>query len=258
MAARASASACFTRRVLLGGERLLQRRQGGGVARAEDRLGRLQAPGRVRAHQGQAADRRLDRAADAVVDPHRLERGHGGIGRRRGTRRRVQQAAVGGLDVGAGRCAGWNSRLPRARASRIAGRLRAAAGGQPGDAGLDVVELGRGETWPAGRRPTAPRPRHARLEQADQRRRGNGACAGRSRWQGGRRRSGRTTASGLRFNGRVRRGSAAAGAAALAGLDVEVAARHRRAPIGDQVLRALEIVRPLVADDEARTSPRRC
>src|SRR3954452_7209407 len=45
------------------------------------------------------------------------------------------------------------------------------------------------------------------------------------------------------------------GAAALAGLDVEVAARHRRAPIGDQVARAFEVRRPLLCHDGARRLP---
>ncbi len=44
-------------------------------------------------------------------------------------------------------------------------------------------------------------------------------------------------------------------AAALAGGDVEVAARQRRAPIGDQVLGVRQVVRPLVADHEARRLP---
>ena len=42
-----------------------------------------------------------------------------------------------------------------------------------------------------------------------------------------------------------------ASSAALAGLDVEVAARHWRAPIGDQVPRALEIGRPFLRHDRA-------
>ena len=44
-------------------------------------------------------------------------------------------------------------------------------------------------------------------------------------------------------------------AAALAGGDVEVAAGHRRAPVGDQVLGVGQVVRPLVADDEAGGLP---
>ena len=44
-------------------------------------------------------------------------------------------------------------------------------------------------------------------------------------------------------------------AAALAGGGVEVAAGHRRAPIGDQVLGVGQVVRPLVADDQARGLP---
>ena len=51
---------------------------------------RLEALGRIRAHQGEAAERGLDRAADAVVDPHRLEPA-GAIRRHRGARGRVEQ-----------------------------------------------------------------------------------------------------------------------------------------------------------------------
>src|SRR5208283_1371768 len=46
-------------------------------------------------------------------------------------------------------------------------------------------------------------------------------------------------------------------AAALARLDVEVAAGHRLSPIGDQVARAFEIGRPFLGDDGSRGLPDR-
>src|SRR5580658_3686833 len=52
-------------------------------------------------------------------------------------------------------------------------------------------------------------------------------------------------------------GEGASSAAALAGLDVEVAARHWRTPIGDQVARAFEIGRPFLRDHGARRLPDR-
>src|SRR5690606_3751844 len=42
---------------------------------------------------------------------------------------------------------------------------------------------------------------------------------------------------------------------ALAGLDVVVAAHERRRPVGHDVLRARQVVRPRVADDGARRLP---
>ena len=47
----------------------------------------------------------------------------------------------------------------------------------------------------------------------------------------------------------------AALATALAGLHIEVAAGHRSAPIGDQILGAFEVRRPFLSDDETRRLP---
>ena len=66
-------------------------------------------------------------------------------GGRHGAGRGVDQAAVGGLDVGAASGPAGSAGCRRSRASRIGSRPRAAAGGEPADAGLDVVELGRRE-----------------------------------------------------------------------------------------------------------------
>ena len=56
---------------------LLDRREQGrqriGVLGLEHRARRIEAPRRIRRQQRQAAERRVDGAADAVVDPHRAE-----------------------------------------------------------------------------------------------------------------------------------------------------------------------------------------
>ena len=55
-------------RVVFRGQRLVQRRQRAGVARLENRLRRVVALAGVRRHQRQAAERRVDDAAQPVVD----------------------------------------------------------------------------------------------------------------------------------------------------------------------------------------------
>ena len=57
------------------GERRIERRQRVRVARLEHRLRGLVALGRIGGEQGQATERRLDRAAQPIVEPHRAEIG---------------------------------------------------------------------------------------------------------------------------------------------------------------------------------------
>ena len=63
---------------------LLEGRQGGGIAGAEDGAGGIEAGSGIGAEQGHAAERRFDGAANAVVEPHGLGAcgGFGGLARR--------------------------------------------------------------------------------------------------------------------------------------------------------------------------------
>ena len=68
----------FHAAVLLRGDRARQRRKAGRIARLEDRLRRGGTGGRIGVEQAQCAQRRVDRAADRIVD---ADRAHGaGIG----------------------------------------------------------------------------------------------------------------------------------------------------------------------------------
>ncbi len=84
-------------RVLLGGDRLFERRQGGGVAVAEHGFRRGHALGRIGGHQLQLAERGGDGVADPVVDPHLLDIGGLAGNRRAGGGVDIARA---GLDVG--------------------------------------------------------------------------------------------------------------------------------------------------------------
>ena len=129
-------------RVLLPRQRLLEHGEDAGFARMEDRLGRFLPLDRVRAQQGEPAHGRLDGTPDAVVDPHGLQAGGRDIRRSHGAGRSLDQAAIVGLDVGL--LLGRLDQQP-AVGERLQDRQRprAAAGGEPADAGLDILELGR-------------------------------------------------------------------------------------------------------------------
>ena len=85
------------RRILFRGDRLLERRQGGGVARLEHGFGGSDAARRVGRHQFERAERGGDGVADAVVDPDLL--GVGGFARH-GLAGGGVEIARRGLDVG--------------------------------------------------------------------------------------------------------------------------------------------------------------
>ena len=88
----------FHARVLFRGERLVQGRERGGVARFEHRLRGVVALVRVRRHQREAAKGGIDYAAQPVIDDDGIDV----VGRRGGERLAgggVEQLAVFGLDV---------------------------------------------------------------------------------------------------------------------------------------------------------------
>jgi hypothetical protein len=126
--------------VLLGRQCLLDGGECPGLGVDEDRVGGGQPLGGIGAHHGERAERGIEGAADAVVDPDRL--GAAGLRGRAGGC--LAHAAVGLLDqedlVGTGQEPAVGHRLQHSGGTRVGGCR------QHLDAGLDLLELGRGET----------------------------------------------------------------------------------------------------------------
>ena len=123
------------------GERRIERRQRGRLARPEHRLRGFEPLARIGRHQGQSAKRGLDRAAQAIVEPHRFQIGRRACGRLAG--RRVENRAGLVLDenlVAAKREAAIVQRLDHVE------RKRAATCRDRADRAVGVVETILGET----------------------------------------------------------------------------------------------------------------
>ena len=133
----------FHARIGFRGERLVERRQNVGRARLEHRLRGVVAPVGIGGHQRQSADRRVDHAAQPVIEADRIDIvGRRAFGRLAG--RGVEQRAVFGLDVdllvlGAERQPPLLQRLDQRP------RQRAAAGGDRVDRIGGVAEIVGGE-----------------------------------------------------------------------------------------------------------------
>ncbi len=129
-------------RVRLVGDRAVEGRYGGRVPRLEHRLRRLGAGTRVGGEQPEAAECSVDRAADRVVDPHRLEGAGGHLGRRRAGQG-VAPGSVGALDEQ--RVVGACVECPALQGRDHRNRARAAGQGELLHAAASVIEPARAD-----------------------------------------------------------------------------------------------------------------